>query len=270
VNLMPAAPRLLLVTGGHPFQQEPLADVFDALAPSRWTQAHQPDAVAWFTPERFDEAVASFNVIVFYDMPGIRFTRSDPPTEFPEPPADLIEGMRRLADAGVGFVFLHHAIASWPATEAFANLLGGRFHYQPAQWNGRVYPDSGYLFDVTHHIDVIDPTHPVSAGLGTSFTLTDELYLFPVLEAAVTPLFRTTFPTDDPSRFYSADLAIRGERNSNRGWTHPIGSQLVGWTKPFGPKELVYLQFGDGPVTYADPNFRQVLGNAVNWVARVP
>jgi trehalose utilization protein len=29
----------------------------------------------------------------------------------------------------------------------------------------------------------------------------------------------------------------------------------------------VYLQFGDGPVTYGDDNFRRVLRNSIDWVA---
>ena len=30
---------------------------------------------------------------------------------------------------------------------------------------------------------------------------------------------------------------------------------------------LVYLQFADGPVTYADPSFRRALSNAIHWTS---
>jgi hypothetical protein len=30
---------------------------------------------------------------------------------------------------------------------------------------------------------------------------------------------------------------------------------------------VAYIQFGDGAATYADPNYRRVLGNAVDWAA---
>ena len=127
------------------------------------------------------------------------------------------------------------------------------------------YPDSGYRFAVQHTIEVIEPDHPVCAGLGQSFTLIDELYCFPVLTDQVTPLMRTTFDTTDCSQFFSADLAIRGQRNSNVGWSHPPGSNLVAWAKSAGNSRVVYLQFGDGPETYADPSFRRVLANAIRW-----
>lgn len=256
-------PRLLVLTGGHPFVLDAFTEAFDAIAPSHWTHAKQPEAQAVLNPA----AVASFDAIVFYDMPGITFTRAVPPATFSAPSDSVVEGMRALLDEGIGMVFVHHAVASWPAWEEYAEIVGGRFHYQPATLRGVNYPDSGYRFDVLHTVEVLDPTHPVCAGLGDSFTLTDELYLYPVFEDSVVPLLRTTFPMDDPSPFFSADAAIRGRRNTNEGWTHPTGSQLVGWAKNAGNSPVVYLQFGDGPSTYADPSFRRVVENAARWVA---
>ncbi len=51
------------------------------------------------------------------------------------------------------------------------------------------------------------PDAPVCHGLEAGFTLTDELYCYPVLEEHVVPLMCTTFPTGDASQFFSADLA---------------------------------------------------------------
>lgn len=249
-----AAIDALVVTGGHPFEAEPFFAIFDALDGVSWTAATAPST--------------GHDVVVFYDMPGIRFTRSDPPTEFPTPTAQQRAVFADLCEAGTGLVFMHHAVAGWPAWEGYAELVGGRFHYQPASLRGVDYPDSGYAFDVTHTVEVLDPTHPVCAGVERGFTITDELYCFPVLDDSITPLMRTTFDTADPSHFFSADLAIRGERNSNAGWTHPAGSDLVAWTRDAGNSRLVYLQFGDGPQTYADTSFRRVLQNAIHWTSR--
>jgi uncharacterized protein len=256
-------PRLLVVTGGHPFEREPFCAVFDALAPGKWTHIEQPAAAAQLNPSD----CAEVDVIVFYDMPGIRFTRTDPPTEMPMPSLAMKEGLHELMAEGTGLVFLHHAIAGWPAWETYAHIVGGRFHYQPGELDGVKYPDSGYRFNVTHRVEVIDQTHPICDGLGEGFSITDELYLYPVLTDKVVPLLRTTFPMSDASQFYSADLAIRGARNANQGWTHPDGSDLVGWVKHSDNSPVVYLQFGDGPETYADPNYRRVLSNAIGWAA---
>ncbi len=243
----------LVVTGGHPFQAAPFFDIFDALEGIRWTAATTP--------------ATGHRVVVFYDMPGLRFTRSDPPVVLEPPSAEQRAVIQQLCADGTGLVFLHHAIASWPVWPEYAELVGGRFHYAPGRLRDIDYPDSGYRFDVHHTVEVLQPEHPVCAGLGSSFTLDDELYCCPVFEADVLPLMRTTFDTSDDSLFWSADLAIRGQRNSNDGWHHPPGSSLVAWAKTAGASKVVYLQFGDGPATYASPAFRQVLRNAIGWVA---
>ena len=254
--------RVAVLTGGHPFEAEPFFAVFDALPEIDWTHVAQPDALEVLQPD----GAADFDAIVLYDMPGITFTGTDPPVRFDAPPPGYIDGFQSLLAQGVGLVAMHHAIASWPAWEGFAEIIGGRFHYQPATLGGVDYPDSGYRHDVTHEVEVLDQGHPICAGLDPSFTITDELYLFPVLAESVTPLMRSTHRfTDD--QFYSADLAIRGTRYANDGWNHPPGSDLVAWTKSVGPSAIVYLQFGDGPQTYADPNYRRIVGNAVSWVA---
>ena len=242
-----------VVTGGHPFEAEPFFDIFESMDGIEWSGVPTP-------------SVGS-DVVVFYDMPGLRFTGANPPVEFPSPSDEVIAVFEELQREGTGLVFLHHAVASWPAWEGFAELVGARFHYQPGTLRGIGYPDSGYLFDVRHTVQVLDPDHPICAGLPVSFDITDELYCFPVFEDSVTPLLRTKFPVDDASRFFSADSAIRGRRNTNEGWSHPPGSDLVGWVKTVGNSPLVYLQFGDGPVTYADPHFRLVLANAIRWAA---
>ncbi len=248
----------LVVTGGHPFEAKPFFDVFDDIEGISYSRATAPER--------------GHDVVVFYDMPGLAFTRSDPPVELIQPTAQQRQVIRDLCSDGTGLVFLHHAIAGWPAWAGYAHLIGGRFHYAPGELGptGQQpirYPASGYLFEIEHTIEVLAPDHPVCAGLGESFTLTDELYCFPVLTETVTPLMRTTFDTADSSKFFSADLAIRGRLNSNRGWSHPEGSDLVAWTKTSGDSSVVYLQFGDGPQTYADPAFRKVLTNAIGWTA---
>jgi type 1 glutamine amidotransferase len=54
---------------------------------------------------------------------------------------------------------------------------------------------------------------------------------------------------------------------SNQGWSHEDGSNLIGWTKHARNSPLVYLQPGDGPTTYTDPNYRGLIENAIRWVA---
>jgi type 1 glutamine amidotransferase len=254
--------RVAVVTKGHPFDGPAFFDVFNSNAAIAWEHVEHPEALQLVEPSR----AAEFDVFVMYDMPGIRFTRGDPPAELLAPPPEYIAAFHALLAAGKGMVFLHHAIAGWPAWEEYAHVVGGRFHYQPARLAGVDYPDSGYRHDVTHTIEVLQPNHPICAGLDDNFTITDEVYLFPVLEDDVQPLMRSRYDFVD-ANFYSADRAIRGSRDDRTGWHHPVGSNLVAWTKTVEASPIAYLQFGDGPTTYADANFRRIVANAIRWAA---
>ena len=260
--------RVGVITRGHPFAAEPFFAMIDAVGDLvaggvEWTHVEHPQALELVEPGRADD----FDVFVMYDMPGITFTGGEPPVVFDEPPAAYRQAYVDLLERGKGMVFLHHAIAGWPAWPEYAEIIGGRFHYQPAELGAVSYPDSGYRHDVTHEVEVVATDHPVCAGLPLAFEITDEVYLFPVFEDSVVPLLRSRhrFTADG---FYSADLAIRGQRNANSGWSHPDGSDLVAWTNSRPNSPVVYIQFGDGPQTYADPNYRQVVANAITWAAQ--
>lgn len=248
----PAVHDVLVVTGGHPFEPEPFFALFDALDGIEWTGATTP--------------TTGHDVVVFYDMPGFTFTGdADDPVHLTEPSPAQQETIEELIAAGTGLVFLHHAIAGWPTWHAYGDLIGGRFLYQPGRFQDRDLPDSGYLLDVEHTVEVVAPDHPVCAGVDPTFTLTDELYCYPV-DDSVAPLLRTTHPAT-ADHFFSPDLAIRGRMHDRTGWTHPTGSDLVGWAKTAGASRVVYLQPGDGPAAYADPNYRRLVTNAIAWTA---
>ncbi len=259
---MPELIRVAVVTKGHPFDGPAFFAVFESIERIEWTHVEHPEALELVEPER----AAEFDVFVMYDMPGIEFTRSDPPANFPAPPDGYPEKFRAVLDRGKAMVFLHHAIAGWPAWEEYGDIVGGRFLYQPGLVQGVEYPDSGYRHEVTHTVEVLDPSHPICAGVETTFEITDELYLSHVFADDVEPLMRSTYEFVD-TNFYSADRAIRGTRNDRTGWSHPPGSNLVAWTKTVGNSPIAYLQFGDGPQTYADPTYRRILANAITWTA---
>lgn len=256
--------RVLVVTGGHPFAREPFFEMLDAIAAAKGftiDSAEHPDVQARICAER----PPTFDAILAYDMPGIRFTGADPPAALEAPSQEYVQGIHALCDAGVGFVFLHHALAGWPAWEEYAHLVGGRFHYQPARLAGVEYPDSGYQLDVRHQVEVLEPEHPVCAGLPRTFQITDELYCFPVLEDRVLPLLASDADFSS-EHFSSADRAIRGEPDARRGWRHPRGSSLIGWATHARNSAIVALQPGDGPGAYANPHLRALVGNALTWV----
>lgn len=255
--------RILVAIGGHAFDRPAFDALLTALPGIDCEVVKQPAAAQRMNPRD----LGGFDALLLYDLPGLDFrVAQDGPRVLPPPPW-LVEGFEALLRAGTGIVALHHALAGWPAWTGYGEALGGRFLYRPAPVRGRDCPDSGYLPDVEYAVEVVDSAHPVTAGLAPRFTLRDELYLCEVFEDDVVPLLRADAQFT-PERFWSASSALRGAGASREGWSHAPGSRLVGWTRDVHASRIVYLQPGDGPATYADPNYRRLLGNALRWVAR--
>lgn len=233
--------------------------MFEANDEIEWSSAEHPVAQRLFTPA----FAADFDCFVLYDMPGIEFRSGGPPRFF-EPPDFFIEGLMALLDSGFPLIVLHHACAAWPAWPEWAEVVGSHFLYQPGRSRGRPMPDSGYALNVEHVVTpVVD--HPITEGV-EPFELLDELYLAPVFEDSITPLFVSDFDFVD-TNFASAALALEGRLNERGDWQHPPGSNIVGWIKTYRRSPIVYLQFGDGPSTYANPHFRRILANAIRWAS---
>lgn len=251
---------ILVITKGHPYQRDAFAKLFDEMAGVNWTQVENPAAQAFFDPALAQD----YDAFVFYDIPGQRFTPRGP--ESWPPPARVERNLLALLERGFGMVFLHHAIAGWPAWPEYAEIVGGRFMYLPGELRGTMRQDSGYRHGVTHTVEVL-ADHPLTRGVPSTFDITDELYLYEVFEDSVTPLLRSrhAFVRDN---FYSAALAVQqGKLFSNEGWQHADGSPLVGWVKRYRASPIAFLQFGDDPVAYENTHFRTLLRNAILWAA---
>lgn len=259
---MVAAPRfrVLSITGGHRVDLDAFDQMLTTLGAERgWVLAHavQPAAQRWFDPL----LRGTFDAAVCHDVPGLDLRRGAVPTPV-GPSPEVARAAIDLLDAGQGIVFLHHALAGWPAWAGWAEVLGGRYLYAPGEVRGRPWPDSGF-----RHADytarVADPGHPVCAGV-LDFPLRDELYCCPVFEDDVVPLLRAEAPA---APFRETLHEVLGTPRTGASWEHPPASDLIGWAKTAGRSPVVYLQPGDGPETFANPQFRRLLGNAIDWVA---
>lgn len=250
---------LLVLSGGHPFDTQAFAGLLDSLDGWRVTHLLHPEAERLVGEGRAHQALG----LLFYDMPGYTFAdgrvESRPPSE-----AFRRAIISRFA-AGKGAVAMHHALAGWAEWPEWAEMLGGRFLYQPGMVRGRPVSDSGYRHDVTYTAEVVRD-HPVTAGLPSAFLVWDELYLAQVFGDDITPLVRArhTFERD---KFYSAAAAVAGRMFDNSGWDHGPGNDCVAWTRRVQAAHLVYLQFGDGPETYRNPAVRRILANALRFTS---
>ncbi len=250
---------ILISVKGHPYPRDAFFNIFEQMEGVSYTAVEQPASQVFFNPER----AARYDAFVLYDMPGIDFSRQPP--ELVSPPAGFQADFIDLLERGQGMVFLHHAIAAWPLWPEYAEIVGGRFLYLPGEVRGSNCLDSGYRHAVPYKARV-QTEHPVTAGVDTAFSITDELYLYEVFEDAVIPLLSSDY-TFDRAHFYSAHQAVQGRMYSREDWAHGPGSSCIGWVKHYRNSPVVYLQMGDDVDAYDNPNFRRLLENALEWVA---
>ncbi|WFL77689.1 ThuA domain-containing protein [Altererythrobacter arenosus] len=250
---------LLVLSGGHPYEEAPFDELIHSLGFERVEHLVHPEAEAAVAAGAADHADA----LLFYDMGGYTFADGAVATRPPSP--EFRQAIERRFASGKGAVAMHHALAGWAEWPEWHAMLGGRFLYQPDEWQGRPAPDSGYRHDVAYQAEALCH-HPIFDGVPSTFAVIDELYLAQVDESAVTPLIRANhvFTRDN---FYSAALAVGGTMFSNDGWDHADGSDLIGWERRIGAAPLIYLQFGDGPETYRNPHVHRLLANALRYTA---
>jgi hypothetical protein len=248
--------RVLVVTGGHAFDRDAFGAMWNSLPDVDWAEAKHPGAQAILTPG----ASAEFDAIAFHDIPGIRFHKGAAP-EMQAPSAALRAGFAGMIAAGKPMLFLHHAMAGWPAWDAYAQVIGARFLYQPGSYDGLPLPCSGYLPQARYTAMPALP-HPVTKGLEDGLALVDELYHFQLLEPDILPLLVADHDFSGNS-FFSAASALRGRPAAHAG---AAGCPIVAWARRAGRAPVIVVQPGDNAATFANPGYRRLISNALHWL----
>jgi type 1 glutamine amidotransferase len=214
--------RLLVVTGGHGFDRLPFHALFAGFTNMTFRIVEHPHAHAWFA----SDLTSQYDVVVLYDM----WQQIGP-----EARSNFVQ----VTTSGKGVVALHHALAAYSHWDDYAELLGGRYLFQPMVREGRSYPASSYKHDVRFRIRVADPEHPVTRGV-TDYEILDETYKDYWVAPDVKPLLLTDEPTSTP---------------------------VVGWAKTNGLSRWVYLQGGHDRNAWEHPAYRRLVEQAIRWVA---
>lgn len=147
---------------------------------------------------------------------------------------DLLEFVRQ----GKGFGGAHSAtdtLYSWPE---YGELIGGYFDGHP--WVQEV------------GIDVEDPQHPATRGLGNSFRVVDEIYQFRGLSR---DQVRVLLTLDERS----VDLSLPEVRGSD-------GEFPLAWCRPYGNGRVFYTALGHFDGTWKDARFQGMLEGALLWL----
>jgi uncharacterized protein len=191
--------RVLVVTGGHDYNQSTFNGMFESMSGSiSYKIVPFPEAFSMFAPAKRK----NFDVVVFYHMWQ---------TITEEQEKDMMDCFRQ----GKPLVVLHHSICAFDKWEEYMHITGGRYFHDTSVVDGRVFPPSTYKHDVNVRISVTDGSNPVTRGI-TDFELFDEVYGGFYVEPGVTPLLTTDHPESSPMI----------------GWSHSYGKSRVVTIQP--------------------------------------
>jgi hypothetical protein len=141
---------------------------------------------------------------------------------------------------GKGLVVLHHAIADYQHWPEYSKIIGARYYLDKTVVDGVEKPRSAYKHGVHFTLRIADSAHPVTSGV-KDFEIQDETYnLFDVAKEN-----HVLLTTDEPE-----------------------SNKLIGWAKTYGEARVIYLQSGHDHFAYENPNYQQMLKQAIQWAAR--
>jgi hypothetical protein len=168
--------RVLLITGGHDFEQPQFFKLFSENPEITVKMAEHPHAHELLRPE----SATNYDLLVAYDMhQEISETAK----------GDLLNWLKQ----GKGLVVLHHAIASYQAWPEYSQIIGAHYYLEKTVVHGVQKSRSTYQHSVHFRIRIVDPAHPVTKGI-EDFDIYDETYnLFDVAKE-VHPLLTTEEP----------------------------------------------------------------------------
>jgi uncharacterized protein len=174
------------------------------------------------------DAAKAFDVLVFYT-----YNRSISD----EAKADLLAWLK----AGKGLVVLHHAIAAYPEWPEYWKIIGARYYLKTnIVVDGVLKARSAFKEGMHFNIHVADSDHPVTRGV-SDYEIHDETYnLFDVAKEC-----HPLLTTDEP--------------RSNK---------VIAWAKTYQTARVVYMQSGHDHFAYENPNYQQILKQALRWTAR--
>lgn len=210
--------QILLVTGGNKRSPESFLDIFYSMKNIRVDTLSQPRA----NEALLSDSIHKYDALVFYDM-------TQPITELQK------EKFIGLTKKGTGLVFLHHSLVSYQEWPEFKHIVGGKYYDKKHDYPAELL--SNFKHDLTLHVKVINPWHPVIRGID-DFTILDEGYSNIEVIPGITPLLSTD---------------------------HPDCTGIIAWANEYNNSRIVYLLPGHDDHAYTNVNYRALIYNAIQW-----
>ena len=136
--------------------------------------------------------------------------------------------LEQLGQTEQGIVVLHHAILAYPQWPVWNEIVGIRER------------SFGHHPEQTVRVEIANPDHPVTTGL-SAWEMADE-----------------TYTMQEPGA--DSDILLTVE--------HPKSMRAIAWARMHKRARVVCFQSGHDNLTWANPNFGEIVSRAIRWAAR--
>jgi len=212
--------RILVVTGGHAFDTVEFFDLFTSPENTLFDTVSHPRALELLSSKKVDR----YRVLVFYDyLPDL-----------PLKDSIIFQG---LSQKGIPMLFLHHALCNFQRWDGYSQMVGGKYMIPEFEPDSALH--SAYRHDIDIQVKVLDPNHPVTAGV-EDFVIHDEGY---------------------------SNIRISKDVHPLLGTSHPDCAPLMGWVNQYQNSTCLYLMFGHDSQAYSNENLRLLLNNSIQWLS---
>lgn len=216
------SPEVLVITGGHAYDTTEFFEMFNSLEGISFDSVSYPAAGQLLS----SSDVGKYDLLLFYDYVP----------DMPQADSAIFQDLTRK---GMPMIFMHHALCSFQKWEGYQQMVGGKYVMPGYQNDTSLH--SGYAHDLDLKIEVLDPSHPVTQGIG-EFTIHDEGYYNIQINQEVLPLL---------------------------GTKHPQCAPLVAWENQWENSTCLYLMFGHDKLAYVNEHFKLLLQNSIQYLSNL-
>ncbi|MSP13839.1 MAG: ThuA domain-containing protein [Chloroflexi bacterium] len=138
--------------------------------------------------------------------------------------------LQEIVERGQSILVLHHALLAFPQWQFWSDICG--------------IEDRRYAVELNQNlrIDIANSQHPITKGLA-AWQMVDEAYMMVNADAG-------------------SDILLTPD--------HPKSMKTIAWARQYHNARVFCCQSGHDNLVYANPQFRTVIGRAIQWLARRP
>jgi uncharacterized protein len=141
-----------------------------------------------------------------------------------------------LVSQGIGLIAMHHNMAAFAGWNEYKDIIGAKFFFKAEGSQ----PQCVYQHDVDVKVQVADKNHPITQGM-SDFVIHDETYK----NCWFAPDNHVLLTTDEPT-----------------------SDKTLAWTRSYGRGKVCTIEFGHDGKAYANPNFKKLVAQAIQWAAQ--